>query len=541
MNKLVNWIKQNISISLFFVAMIPVYVYGMFFNRPWYDELYTYYYFVSRGPIYAAIHWPVPNNHMGYSVLSGFLSYFGNPYIALRGISVICALANIILLYVLLKKLFGRYELVGVALYVGAYLVHSLAFQGRGYTLSTMCLLIAFNLLYEMCIGDMKIRYLIGWAINLAFALYTIPSNLYWVLPVCLTGGAYLLAHKDYKKLIRLIIWSLVAAVLTVLAYSMVWLAIGSNLVCKDANSTYYGLSQVKVILKAPFLAWNTGMQYMLATPYIQSSDRMVVITGLGGYFRDLFNLYYSNMGVVVIVVYVVAVVLAVIEIIRCQFWKMQEHSLTACRQFFSVLIVAVFGIVLPAMLIIQSVQPYKRVFSYFATIIAVMVVMIFDCVDKIIINRKDNSATEESKVTTKDITTKDKQALVRVVIGVCAAFVAYLGVWSSSYKYDLAGRENDIHDALEQIDINDIQSIYYTDDYQMFVLKFYYDKVPQEMTLEEAQYVLVSSDLRTEEGQKDWPMLTVYGDFKIDYVDDNFEKLVHTEKYDIYRRKPLN
>ena len=77
----VDYIKEHIACILLITFMGIIYIYNMFANKPWYDELYTYYYFISRGPIYAAIHWPVPNNHVGYSVLSAFLDFFGNPYI----------------------------------------------------------------------------------------------------------------------------------------------------------------------------------------------------------------------------------------------------------------------------------------------------------------------------------------------------------------------------------------------------------------------------------------------------------------------------
>lgn len=94
--------KKDPEIIIFacILAGMDVY-YGcrMFTLTPWYDELYTYYYFISRGPVYAAIHWPVPNNHVGYSVLSAFLDFFGNPYIGLRGVSYLCALINMVLLF----------------------------------------------------------------------------------------------------------------------------------------------------------------------------------------------------------------------------------------------------------------------------------------------------------------------------------------------------------------------------------------------------------------------------------------------------------
>ena len=81
MKRIKAFIVENKLFSLFFLGMAVYYAVSMFAIKPWYDELYTYYSFISRGPVYAAIHWPVPNNHVFYSVLSAFLDYLGNPYI----------------------------------------------------------------------------------------------------------------------------------------------------------------------------------------------------------------------------------------------------------------------------------------------------------------------------------------------------------------------------------------------------------------------------------------------------------------------------
>ena len=62
--------KETYLFMIFLFGMAAYYGYRMFAITPWYDELYTYYYFISRGPVYAAIHWPLPNNHVGYSAIS---------------------------------------------------------------------------------------------------------------------------------------------------------------------------------------------------------------------------------------------------------------------------------------------------------------------------------------------------------------------------------------------------------------------------------------------------------------------------------------
>lgn len=96
--------KNDVLFLVLLFGMAVYYGYRMFALTPWYDELYTYYCFISRGPVYAAIHWPLPNNHVGYSVLSAVLDVLGNSYIGLRGISYLCAIGNLVLIKKLQKN-----------------------------------------------------------------------------------------------------------------------------------------------------------------------------------------------------------------------------------------------------------------------------------------------------------------------------------------------------------------------------------------------------------------------------------------------------
>ena len=137
-------LSANIGIILFTICMTGYYGWRMFALDPWYDELYTYYSFISKGPVYAAIHWPVPNNHVMYSVVSAFLNIFGNSYISLRGISFLASAGNLVLLYCLAGKFMNKVLSLGcVALYSGFYLVNYISIQGRGYTMAISFYLIA--------------------------------------------------------------------------------------------------------------------------------------------------------------------------------------------------------------------------------------------------------------------------------------------------------------------------------------------------------------------------------------------------------------
>ena len=94
---------------VFLLGMAVYYGYRMFEITPWYDELYTYYYFISRGPVYAAIHWPLPNNHVGFSTLSACLNLFGSSAVALRGVSWLSSLGSLVLLYRIGRKCFAGF------------------------------------------------------------------------------------------------------------------------------------------------------------------------------------------------------------------------------------------------------------------------------------------------------------------------------------------------------------------------------------------------------------------------------------------------
>lgn len=511
MKNIKNVIKEYGAITVLTIVMAVYYGVELFANKPWYDELYTYYYFISRGPVYAAIHWPVPNNHMGYSVLSAILDYTGNNYIGLRGISWIASVASIVLCYILGKKFFSKAGGMIISLSMCSfYLVNSLAIQGRGYALSTTLFLIAGLCVYDICLEKEKTWKYIVFALSMAYALYCIPSNCYWVVTICLVGGAYTLLSKQYKKMRKLIYFGLAAAFMTFCCYGTVWLAIGSNLLSKDAQSAYYNVYQVSIIKANPLLAMKTGMDYMLATPYIQSMDRGTVIRELPQYLKDLFELYIEGCGSVIILLMIVAMLVAVSML----FVKKEG------KELFVNLFIILFTLMMPIVLIGQSVQPYKRVFSFYGVCVGTAAAfVIYVAIEKI----------KKEKV----------QKVTGAIIAGVFALAAVAQLSSDVYKTPLAGRENDIKAALDNIDVSDVDSIFYTDDFQRFVLQFYYDSMPEETSLQEAKYVLLSTEyVNCEFEVPQWPILYSSDGIDREYLEKEFEREYSDEKYIIYKKK---
>jgi hypothetical protein len=497
--------------AIAFISFVGiVYIIGMFTNKPWYDELYTYYSFIERGPVYAAIHWPVPNNHVGYSVVSALLNFLGNPYVSLRGISVLAGIANLMLIYRLCLNFMDEYfSMAAMALYSGAFLVLRLAIQGRGYTLATTCLLLAASAVYRIAIGDCRTRNYVLFAFALCFGLYIVPSSLYWVIPVCVTGGLYLLLKKRFPDLIKLILSGVIAAVMTFFLYLVIWLAIGANLLCKDAGSAYYGLSQVNVILKVPFLSAKTGMDYMLATPYIQSIDRMECLKKMPEYFVSLFGEFYDKAGILLFVLAFVIMIGGVTITIR----RMKRGG----NAFLS-LFISCGMIMVPIILMIQSVHPYLRVLSFYAVFMAIGAVY---CLYTMVQALTDSNGIDYA-------------------VMILSMLISAICLLSPYYRSPLADRENDIAAVLAKMDDpQSIDQIFYLDDFQKYVIKFYYDAKPTEVySLEEAMYVIAGPEFSdTSYGDPQWPVLYGYSSEMLEYVQEHMEPVAEAEGYTVYKR----
>ena len=297
-------------------------------------------------------------------------------------------------------------------------------------------------------------------------------------------------------------------------------------------------------------------MQYMLDTPYIQSIDRHDCITGLWGYFVSLFDQYYSYLGryagTIFNVIYIIATVFALSELIgyflrrrRKEAQESTQDDLQMIKEnpheLLCTVVVAVFGLSIPVMLIIQSVNPYLRVFSFFASVAGLMVCYLLGCICKIyrnVFKQRENLAD-----------------IVECTVGIVIFCIACVSVCCFSFgigkrfQIQLADRENDIYYALEAADdeIRDIDTIFYTDDFQKYVLKFYYDIQPDEVSMSEADYIMVSNSLLEGTEQADWPMLVTTDSFDREYFDANFEPVSTTDdnlsdqtgrRYFLYKRR---
>ncbi len=565
---------------VFLAIMSGYYIYRMFSFAPWYDELYTYNFFISRGPVYAGIHWPVPNNHLGYSALSGFLYIITHePYISLRGISLLSSIGSLIMLFMAGRKLMLRgFALLLPAIYAGAWQVNNITVQGRGYALSVNMMLIALTCLINLCFDEERDdrdigmrRYYIIWAFSLILGFYTVMTTLYWVVTICAAAFCCLMALKKYKRLIRLVIASVFGAIGTIFVYGIVWLAIGSNLLSKDETGAYFGMYQLDVIKKSPILAAKTGAEYMLATPYIQSVSKEGYVKAFADHWIDIISHMYT-FGIVIIILMAVSVLFAMITLISRYIYNhsavsdngtiidtkqingnkaIQEidnskviNALSARTQYhipntdgafesinnpktgtsesiedkltvFSWLVVC-FVLVSPLTVFVQTKLPYVRVFTYYAVSISLALSYLIYVLFGAL----------------------KKYFTYGISIIVCV--FAFALIFGKDYNMPYGDREQAILDIMKQSDFKEHiaggESICLTDCNQEYMYRFLYDEYPDMPDQHDADIIIVDKDMLDPEAEYHWEFYYDYSSIDMGLLAD-MNQISENSYYKIYEK----
>lgn len=517
---------ETIIFFLLFLGMAVYYGYRMFALTPWYDELYTYYYFISRGPVYAAIHWPLPNNHVGYSTLSACLGIFGCAPVALRGVSYLCSLGNLVLLYRISRKCFAKgVALLPVLVFTGLYMVNQLAVQGRGYALVTFCYLTEILALYHMIAEkkDNKRDY-ICFEMSLVIALWAIPSSLYVVMPICLIGGFLLLLQREYRRLGRLIAVSLVSAVCTAGLYGILWLAIGSNLLSKTPDGPFYTAGHIEIILHAPFRALSEGISYMLDTPYIQSMTRQAFSAQANHWLRTLFASQLAPLFGLPGKGWCALLAAALLLATGCLI-KMRGEP--AFLEWYFVLT----ALLLAAALFMQCKLPYQRVFSFLGVCAALLdgwlVQKLADFLQRRFGSWKKGSA-----------------AGCVVVLALGLAGISCVGTFLDQSSYSL--RDELLADAYAQIAIEETDLVAVTDCDQEYLLLYLYGIGEERVTrqIEDADIVLFDKALLGlpyghREAPEEWKFYLSKEEVEAQnaYLNDNMKQVYENGQFIVYHK----
>ena len=364
--------KNNNIYKLLIIFILIGLIYWERMNRlpPWYDELYTYREFISKGIRYSATHWPLPNNHILFSILSSGLQILtDNRIFILRGISFVSFMMTAAFLYLWIRKITNENTgLLTVILFATGSYAHKLGIQGRGYSLSmllfTAALYSCTNILSE---SNRSKKFFIIYTISITLGVYCIPSNLYWIL--CLFFCTVIGLRKHIRDLLKFVLCSCAGAFLTCLLYTPVWLTLGSD------NSE-----------KALFETLSSGIKMMMSNKFIQPISRSDFNAQVFSWIKKLGNEILYRTGYFPLCL-ILGLTITIYFVCRFRISKK-----TALAKFPFYLHISRFGIYLTVVnliiLCIQCVLPYTRIFVHLGVLFAVIPALAFFLLEKCLPNR---------------------------------------------------------------------------------------------------------------------------------------------------------
>ncbi|SCY30204.1 glycosyltransferase family 39 protein [Butyrivibrio sp. INlla14] len=506
---------ETMATTLFVIGMAAYYMWRMFVITPQHEELVTFYHFISNGPLYSALNWPSPNNHIGYSVLASVMNYFGNNYIGLRGISYICAVSNLILVYRICKKFFAHaLPFAAVVLYASMQVVNEYSIQGRGYTLATFCFLLAVYAATDMCraVEARNYRY-ITFIICIIYGVYTTPSSIYWAVPVCLTTVVFLFingfrsrkffesdAENIYFKKLNSVITAIgVSFFGTLILYTIIWFMVGAKRLVGDSRSAFYETSDGLVLLRNPIKALGTGMSFM----YMQRQQDYGRVDLFKEQFLswivDLLNYMLPGFWVVLLIFLVSGVAIMIAECIRHFEYSRTVVNLMAIINIFFVVLV----------LIATHNLPSLRGFGYGSFFMTLCVISCFEKLINVTIrfyNRavsgkglfvKHSEKHNETENVTRTGKWYDGLGVYTPVVVIMLLFIARL--FGSTFNSQVGIRENDIFNTMYIANISAKKTPCVLDEDQEYLLKFGFDLECDKRDVTGADVVILDRNMMEE------------------------------------------
>ena len=475
---------ESMLTTLFIIGMAAYYLWRMFAITPSHEELVSYCLFINNGPIYSALNWPSPNNHVGYSVLASLLNYFGNSYIGLRGISYICAVGNLILVNRICKRFFTHgMALGGMVLYGSMQVVNEYSVQGRGYTLATFCFLLSVYLSCEICKSGENARFLsIIYIVCIVFGMYTTPSSIYWVVPVCLTVLLYLfingfrsrryfasdLENVYLRKLNSFIGSTAIAVFITFVLYSALWLSLGAKALIEDEASLFYGSNDMTIFLRNPMAALSSGMQYMNTKRHLVEEDVDLFKEKFLSWIVDLLNYMLPGLWFLLAIFIISGVSIMLVECFRHFEYSRTVINLMVVTNIAYVVIVLLSTHKLPAL----------RGFGYGSFLMTICVCCTLEkCINVGIrlynkyVGKNDTSSKKENETLISSGKWYEIQGVYIPVIVIIFLFFARFA--DTNFNAQIGSRENDIFNTMYIADIAGKKNPCVLDEDQDYLMQF--------------------------------------------------------------------
>lgn len=268
--------------------------------------------------------------------------------------------ATVFLLWKIFQKLFSvQIAFLGIFFYISLVLTNSYAICGRGYSLGIFFLVLAVYSFVEISDGGKMGLYFL-WAVSLWLGLYTVITDIYWVLIVCLTGGLTLLFLKKKKELLKLILFSAAGAVLTFISYGFLWENMGALEYGADGTIK----SNLHVIASSPRACLIKGFSLMKNNKYMSNNYSVKeFFDRFPEFVRNILESFAGFKSVWLFAVFLILFV--VIAVLFFTSLKKRMEKKTDAGYIFANLLVLVGFPALIVVLFIQKALPYTRTFTF--------------------------------------------------------------------------------------------------------------------------------------------------------------------------------
>lgn len=291
-----------------------------------YDEAWTFLHFTQHGILASASHYPAPNNHVLYSILTSLTYHLPLPDLWNLRLSVLAvSWMTLWAAYRFVRRHFDtRTALVVVAVFPVLFMGLYFSYMARGYGLLVLFFILALHAAFNIVKLENPGRDWFWFALFSILGFYTIPSFLYPFL----TLNFFILYHK------RKNIWPQVAVnVAVVLAVFVLYLPI----ICND------------------------GIRSITDNPYVKT-------VGLWQTLKTLPLYYPVTMAEITGIHWSILIVLGGFAVWRL--FKIQDRFHLA---FALIFVLAPF-----VLLLAHRVIPFARVFCYYGFVLVLVVALPF-------------------------------------------------------------------------------------------------------------------------------------------------------------------
>ncbi len=301
-----NWKTNGINFSIVLIGFVPLIIWSVnYLNYDlWYDEVYSLEHFALKSWTSTLFHYPFPNNHIFFNITSQFISRLfylrdifmvSDNVIVFRTFQLLISILSAFYSMLIIKHFL--YKNASYLIYVVLFTIISFmnfSLQLRGYNMSSLFLVMLIFYSWKY-IESYNRKLLFGILILTVLLLYTIPSNLYFVITFwILTLGYQFKIQKSVKNspYLKVLVAISIGVVVSIILYLPI---------LEDVIFNKYSQRKPEEIFQIVFSFWHVSIAFISKRYFLF----LLIIPGFFFYFKK--NQYANKrylLGLIFIIIF---------------------------------------------------------------------------------------------------------------------------------------------------------------------------------------------------------------------------------------------